>query len=376
MSSAPTTTDDTLRISWSRLREWEECSEKGWLVRQGHRAPTAEIWPAMFQGTVVDRCMREWLAAEAQEPGAMAAMVGQIMDREEQVATDTGDGQVRWRGTGARNEAKANCVECVNALEPLLFQYVVPFEYQVAYRFKAPMQVPHPDGKPRQIFLTGELDLLVRQGGQEDGPGMRVPGTGELRVYDLKMTRDSSYWRKTMMQLPFYEVAVRLLYGSWPVESALIQPLCEQPYLPFTFGEERSEILQRVARMAEAIWLEQHSPKASTAGCDRCYVKHACVRFARVGKRVPVTRLCRVWKTSLLICGSRRRSTGLPPPRGRPSARPLLRACRWQSRPWPTSSMSAPRMRPSCCASCSRRLSKRSPKPRQPSRRHRDEIHR
>ena len=243
----------------------------------------------MFQGTVVDRCMREWLTSETQEPGAMAAMVGQIMDREEQAATDTGDGQVRWKGTGARNEARANCIECVTALEPLLLERVVPHEYQVAYRFEAPMSVPHPDGSQRQIFLVGELDLLVREGGQQDGPGVRVPGTGQLKIFDLKMTRDKDYWRKTMMQLPFYEVAVRLLYGSWPVESGLIQPLCEQQYMPFTFGgEERQEILQRVARMAEAIWLEKHSPKAGTAGCDRCYVKHACPRFARVGKRVPI----------------------------------------------------------------------------------------
>ena len=290
--SAPTqTADKPLRISWSRLQEWEHCSEKGWLVRQGHRAPTAQIWPAMFQGTVVDRCMRAWLEAPEQEPGAMAGMVSHIMDREEQTAIDTGDGQVRWKTPQARKEALANCLECVAALEPLLFEHVVPHEYQVAWRFEAPASVPHPAGGQQQITLTGELDLLVRKGAQYDGPGVLVPGTGELRVWDLKMTRDKDYWRKVYPQLVFYEVATRLCMGQWPVESGLIQPLCEEPMPVFHFtGEQRGELLQRVARMAEDIWLERHSPKASTTGCDSCYVRHACPRYAPVGKRVPVAR--------------------------------------------------------------------------------------
>lgn len=286
VSTAPISSE--LRISWSRLQEWEYCSEKGWLHRQGYRTPTAEIWPAMFAGTVVDRCMREWLSADHPEPGTMAGMVERVMKTEEQTALETGDGQLRWTGK-SKAKVREDCMECAAALEPLLLEHVVPYEYEVARRFEAPFTIPHPDGHQQQIKLTGELDLLVREGCQRDNGIIVAPG--KLRIWDLKMTRDGSYWRKTYPQLVFYEVCVRLLAGQWPEQSGLIQPLCEQQELHWTFSpEQRAEIMQRVCRMAEAIWSEQHSPKASNAGCDSCYVKHACVKFKPVGRRVPLAR--------------------------------------------------------------------------------------
>lgn len=272
-----TAIQEPLRLSWSRVRTHEECHQKNYLQMSGHRSPISDI-RGYFHGTVADMAMRRWLDQPVQEPGWMEAHVDEILAKSEKDALETGDGAVRWKHAADRAEVREFCHEVVKGLEPILYERVVPFDFQPAVRFEVPLTIPYLDGTPRQILLVGEMDILVRS---PDG----------FRVWDLKATRDNDYWKKTQAQLVFYEVAVKgmrgpdgellLAKGEWPVESGLIQPACNVPVMPFTFtAEDRRQLMGRVVKTATDLWRGDRSPKAGTAGCAVCNVRHACINYA------------------------------------------------------------------------------------------------
>jgi PD-(D/E)XK nuclease superfamily len=272
------------KLSWSRLKELEECRAKGWLHYQKKFAEQRDN-RAFFPGTVVDRVMRRWLEAAEQVPGAMVAMVNEVFDHEEATTQANGDGIVRWKHTRDRQQTQEDCRECVRRLEPILLRDVVPHEYQVAARFSVPISLPY-QGAQRDMMLGGEMDLMVIEGAQYDGPGVRVPGTGVLKIKDLKMTKNAEYWRQTYPQLIFYEIAAWLMKLGWSAESSLIQPMCEQPVLSFVFGQEhRTEMLSRIVRASEYWWNGDHSPKVDNAGCAYCPAKLACPKMVVQGSR-------------------------------------------------------------------------------------------
>jgi hypothetical protein len=217
--------------------------------------------------------MRAWLSQDSPQPGQMAAMVDEVLEAAERDAPAEGDGVVRWKTAGDKAETREWCRELVIRLEPILLELAVPIEYQPAVRFSAPLVLPHPEGGQRQIQLIGEIDLLTRD------------AVGGWRVWDLKGTRDPSYWRKVVGQLLFYEVAVRLMHGDWPVQSGLIQPMIDQRVLTFEFSEtDRRDMMYRMSKVATDIWRGALGPKADMAGCDRCDVRHACPKFAGTGR--------------------------------------------------------------------------------------------
>src|SRR5215472_17395832 len=115
-----------LRLSWSRIREQEECSEKAWLHYERKAAVPMRDVRQFFRGTVVDRCMRDWLNEPTQDPGWMVARCAEILDREEKEAKDTGDGLVRWKSASDKTEVIAWCQGLLTKLEPLLFKHVIP----------------------------------------------------------------------------------------------------------------------------------------------------------------------------------------------------------------------------------------------------------
>lgn len=257
-----------LRLSWSRIRDHEECKQRGFLKSTGHRSPVADV-RNYFGGNVVDRCMRNWLESDDPRPGGMAEMVHQQMEDSEKEAVDAKEGVIRWRNASDRSTLETWCVELVNRLEPILYKYAVPFDYQPARRFEVPITIPHPEGYPERMFLIGEMDLLIRDNDKR------------WFIYDLKGTNNESYWRKVVGQLLFYEIAVKLEYGEWPAASGLIQPMCKEQVLPFVFSEEnRRDMFYRITKAATDIWRRDSSPKADNAGCNRCEVQHACVKFA------------------------------------------------------------------------------------------------
>lgn len=258
-----------LTISWSSLRAHEECRQKGMLLRTGKKSPRTNI-RMFFHGTVVDRVMREWLEQPEDErrPGQMAQWVVDIMDREELAAVESGDGVVRWKSRTDREELIVWCQELVTRLESHLDELVTPYDYMVAKRFRVPVQIPYLTGEPVWIFLAGEMDLLVR----DDQP--------RFHVWDLKGTADDSYWRKTIGQIIFYDLAVHAMFGEYSQRLGLIQPMCRQQQIEIEATQQkRNELWSRIIRMAHDMWTHDATPKESNSGCDYCPVRHACAKF-------------------------------------------------------------------------------------------------
>jgi hypothetical protein len=264
--------DKPLRISWSRLRAHSECPAKGQLLATGHKAKGADI-RNYFHGTVVDSCMRQWLKQDKPEPGWMLGHLEAVLAAEEEKAKATGDGVVRWRSLDDRREVTEFCRELLMRLERLLDVICLPYGWQPAPRFTLPLTIPGLDGQPRSIELTGEIDLLTQtpQG---------------IFVWDLKATKDGNYWRKVQAQLVFYELAVFIMKGEWPHRSALIQPMCERQVMPFSFtDQDHTDMSVRIVRVAHDIWKGNLFPKADSAGCQSCPVRHACPKYRTPGGR-------------------------------------------------------------------------------------------
>lgn len=245
------------------LRAHEECRQKTALLRSGKRAKSQDL-RSYFHGMVVDSIMRAWLDNPGRTAGEMVGMVDEYIDRGQQEAVATGDGVVRWRNAGDRDTLREFSAELVRRLEPILNDYVLPFPYHCGHRFKHPLTLP--DGTP--IVLVGEMDLLVN-----DPEGWVV--------WDLKGTKDNSYYRKVIGQLVFYDLACKLEHGEHPHMSGLIQPMCTEPLMVFNFDSEtRREMLVRILRYVADVKARNESCREDTAGCSWCEVKHACKRYA------------------------------------------------------------------------------------------------
>lgn len=274
----------TLRISWSGLRTHEECKQKGYLTRTGKKAPLDNT-RIFFAGNVTDRVVREWLNNDPEHNiGMMPEMVEPMVDshREKILAGDpekgVEPGVMRWKNRGDREDVIRDCIEAVTKIEPSLLKYVVPFEYQPDFKFEAPVEIPHPNGGTETILLIGYMDILVRDDKER------------WWVWDVKHTRDDSYWRKTIGQLGFYDLAVELLFGQPTIRTGLLQPLCKKRELPYAVNpESRVQLMQRIIGMATDIWRDEKTPRVDNTLCNYCPVKHACSKFAPVvrsdGKR-------------------------------------------------------------------------------------------
>jgi hypothetical protein len=262
--------DTLLKLSWSRVRLHSECPQKGHLTSLGRRSKLADA-RVFFAGNVVDRCMRQWLSdSDDPQRGWMSAQVDRIMDETEQGTQENGDGVIRWK-PDERAKVREKCQRAVFQLEDdlslLLSLWRPPSHgWDPAPRFEVPLAIPRPDGSRAQIILHGEIDLLV------------VKPAGDIEVWDLKTTADNQYWRKTLGQLVFYEIAVwAMKKGKWPVRSGLLQPLCDEtmPSWQFT-ADHRTQMFQRIVAVANDILDGRVDPTPSPSKCHYCDVKHAC----------------------------------------------------------------------------------------------------
>lgn len=266
-----------LRLSWSRLRLHSECPAKGGLIAAGNKSPVTDI-RNFFPGTVADRCMRQWLSLETQEKGWMGRNVDVIMSFEEQEAKDTKDGVVRWRNAADKAEVRDMCHTAVEQLEDDLISLLglgwKPPEQQCSWdpapRFEVPCTIPYGSGKVR-ILLVGEIDLVVMR------PAGWTSIPAGLEIWDLKTTRDNQYWRKTIGQLVFYEIAMWCKRKEWANRSGLLQPLCDDtaPSWSFTI-DHRTQMLQRIVQTAGDILAGRLDPKPAKSKCGMCEVRHAC----------------------------------------------------------------------------------------------------
>ena len=256
-----------LTLSWSQLRTAEECRQKLYLIRRGHRSARQNL-RNYYHGMVVDRVMRDWLADPQRQPGQMAAAVPAAIAAGEKEAIDTGDGVVRWKHAGDKAEMQQFCTELVVRLEPILAEHILPYKFFSPFRFKVPVKLPYLDGTPTMVYLIGEMDLLVQR---PDG----------YAVWDLKGTKDDQYYRKVLGQLFFYDLALYAMHGTPATEVGLIQPMCTQQVMPATVTDDnRRDIWTRILRLATTIWSHDATCKEGTGGCQWCEVNHACARYS------------------------------------------------------------------------------------------------
>lgn len=261
-----------IKISWSALRTHEECKQKSYLART-KRLAKLDDKRNYFPGTVTDRVVRNWLINDPKSHlGEMPSLVEEYVNRQREEMKEKEEGVVRWRDPGDRARVIEECQEAVEKIEPVLLKHVIPHEYQPDFSFKAPLRLRNPvTGEIETIQLRGYMDLLVRMNGTE------------WAVWDVKHTRDNSYWRKTVGQLGFYDLAIELLFGKKSTVTGLMQPLCEEPIKPYTPSDDsRTQLLQRIVGMANDIWRDDRTPVPTNGPCGYCPTKHACVKFQPV----------------------------------------------------------------------------------------------
>jgi len=216
--------------------------------------------------------MRQWLTTPGTPVGAMASMVETAMEEIQTQARTDGDGIVRWKTANDKEEVRQFCLDLVERLEPVLRQLVLPYPHEIGKWFKVPISIPYLDGTPTVIYLRGEMDLLVQQ------------APGQYAVWDLKGTRDNSYWRKVMGQLVFYDLAALAMHRQPTARVGLIQPMCSQPVLEFVVNaDQRRQMWAAIVQMAGDIWRRDTPCRTDTKHCSWCEVRHACPRYTDVG---------------------------------------------------------------------------------------------
>jgi hypothetical protein len=270
----------TLWISWSRLRSHEECHQKGYLERGKKRAPLANE-RVFFPGNVTDRVVRDLLLMPdaADHVDDMPDMVSAKMDALQEEIAERG-AIMTFKTAVDAQEVREDCIEAVTKMAPALRKYVLPYAWQADYRFKAPIKMPHPKGGTELVMLNGAMDIVVHD-----------EERNVWSVYDVKHTKDDSYWRKTQGQLGFYDLAVLLMFNGVTEHVALFQPLCKEPVKTVPLEEDsRRVMLTRIAAMASDVWNEERAPRTDSKFCTYCDVKHACSKFKAVqqdnGRRI------------------------------------------------------------------------------------------
>lgn len=253
-----------LRISWSAIRAHGECHERSYLLREGKRAKVTNIrnfWPGM----IVDSIMRDWLADPAIRHDDIGLLITTYMDEMENAERGKGN-MIRYRDAADRNVVIDFCTELISRLAPILETQVIPFHHECGKWFKIPLTLADAEGQPRDVLLTGEMDLLV----DNNGPV----------VWDLKGTADDTYWRKVIGQLTFYDLAVWTSTGIKTRFVGLIQPMCTERTLTFEVTDDaRRDLLIRIERYAHDVWAGERTCTDDTSTCHWCDVKHACSRF-------------------------------------------------------------------------------------------------
>jgi len=264
--------EDVIYISWTLLRQHEECKQKSWLVRNGRRTKIRDFKP-FYVGTVVDSICRKYLLSAGHFD--MVAGVPEMMEETAAKAFSRGDGVLNVSSV-QRAEMEEKALKCVTALRPILDDLVLGYEYQPERRFKVPLWVPsRVEGvERRQVVVRGGVDIVVRT---SRDPDVYV-------AYDVKSSPSASYVRSMAGQGVFYDLVQSVEFGAPYEKFAFIAPLVEkQPVLELRVtDEDRRAMAGRIAAMADDIALGLKEPKKGSEGCDYCTVRHSCSKFSPV----------------------------------------------------------------------------------------------
>lgn len=267
-----------LRVSWSQVRTAEECRQKAHLSRTGRKQGHMDV-RNFFPGNVTDRVVRYYLEGNDHSPGVLKSMVESVMNNEQVKIIEGRDddpskkvepGIVKWRDPGDRDRVLRDCEEAAEKIEPLLFEHVLPYRFKADFKVQAQLEIPSPFGADRfeMIDLFGYIDILVKD------------DFDRLWVFDVKHTKDDGYWRKTIGQLTFYDLALLSMLGEKTAGTALFQPLCKKPTHPHQVDDQaRVELLQRIVNYSHSRMREDFTPRDDRKECGFCEYKHACVLY-------------------------------------------------------------------------------------------------
>lgn len=257
-------------VSWSLLRMHRECRQKSYLHRTKQRSEKVDV-RRYFHGTVGDRLMRTYL--ERGGDFDMEAEVYAQMERTTKETINERQGSLRWR-PGQKEKAYEKVLTGVQRLKPLLDEHVLPYEYQPEAEFKVPYLVPPmvPGGDPIQVLLVGAIDIVVHY------------GDGRFSGLDLKMTTDSSYYRKTWGQGVLYSIAFEaLMEGKASFEEFyFVQPLLSDKHKmrPLALTEQAElEMVHQISQYAHDVKIGRVEPKQGTDGCSYCAGRPFCEKF-------------------------------------------------------------------------------------------------
>ena len=200
-------------ISWTALRASEESGKK----RSREKA--------FFDGNVCDSAMRRYLRCQSRSLVEITREQFSLMEE---------DAKIKWRNAYERDKHLKTCEDAATKLEPMLKRYVIGRNFAVGQRFSVDVEI---DGT--LTTLVGEIDLYV------------VNEDSSITLYDLKITTNNRYWRKTMAQLVMYALAMEL--SGYIVSGAyLLQPLCAKKFLQVDLGAQaRNELVSSLGRFTE-----------------------------------------------------------------------------------------------------------------------------
>lgn len=264
---------DMMTLSWSRLKQYEECKQSVLRTLQGKRAPVKD--GRMFlHGTVADRVMRRLLEHDDPQPGMMLTWVDEIF---EEHAYNSAEYVIRWKGNAQEDAAaiKAKVVRVITNLEPILFDKIIPLGYHPELKFNrhtgSVVGVPGLNGIPRPVELIGGIDIAT----------MTLDDDPEYGIYDLKATENDSYARGLTGQLLFYAIATKAMFGKYPKEAAFLTPACKEKVVYLNYSQDDIRLMMsRIVKYCHGVWRKEWEPKEKPdSGCDRCDVRHACDLF-------------------------------------------------------------------------------------------------
>lgn len=261
-----------IRVSWSSLRRWETCRHKWYRVSEG-KAHGAQNARDFLVGNVTDRVMRHWLNISDPEAGQMEKLVIPVFNKLT-APNHEKERVIRWKGNPTEDKQKVidKSFEVIRALEPILLEHVIPYEYQPDLYFRTPVYIPAPDDSMIAVEMFGYLDVAVRH------------PNNVYKLFDLKATENESYIQETLGQGIFYDVA----FGTWigdmsqPEGFGFIAPLI-RPDVIWTeiSDDDRRVMMTRVIEYAHGVWSGEYPPLAgdSPKPCWNCEVKHVCDRY-------------------------------------------------------------------------------------------------
>lgn len=265
-----------LKVSWSRLLDWEKCHRKAFA--KATYVPRDRVDGRIFlSGTLADRATRKFLDQDdGHAKGQLAAFVDELWDEH---ALNSDEYEIKWKGNKAADQAKARALakKVVNNLEPFLFEAVLPFEYQAEYRFEAYLKIPDHHNEPRTIALRGGMDIAVR----------RSPT--DVRLYDLKATENEQYVKgDTMSQLIFYPMAWMLHQPQTldQIHCAFLTPACQTQYHSLEdllgrpmHGDDIRFLMTRIVKYAHGIWSKEQDTTKDAGACWNCDMKSTCPKW-------------------------------------------------------------------------------------------------